>query len=168
MGMAAPAGAPTQLSRARRRLQRHKNRKADAAIRAVAVEVKVRGGGCGGDSLGGAITVTEEMGNLGPLSVVAFCFWAIAQKARAEEVEAFFKAIDLGRGLDMGDPILQARHMLQGERYDRKKCAGPNVYAEIILRAWINHRKGVTSKIKITGKLPILDDLAVIQVAEAA
>jgi hypothetical protein len=157
-----------------------KDPKAEAAIRAVAREVNANGRQWthrvrfddGGEiveqkvrptDLYRALEKTDLMGqNLGRLSVVAFCYWAIVQKAPAAEVGPFFDEIAKGPSHHLQD----ARGVVANALYRGSSAPlTPNDMAEIILRGWIDYRTGVVKKRKPTGKLPTLDDLAVTPVA---
>ena len=140
----------------------------EAAIRAVAREVNADGRHRENErptDLSDALSKTDLMGYyLGRLSVVAFCYWAIVQKAPPAEVRPFFDELAKGPTGDARD----ARHLVARALYAGRRARNPlspNDMAETILRGWINYRKGIFNKVKLTGTLPTLDELAVIPVA---
>jgi hypothetical protein len=101
-------------------------------------------------------------GDLGRLSVMAFCHWAISQVAEASEVEAFFAAL-MDDAIKQDDqPILhQARSQLIHQTRSKKQVNSPYApyrQAWIILQAWIEYRTGAKFEGK-SGRLPTLEDL---------
>jgi hypothetical protein len=145
-----------------------KNPKDEAAIRAVAREVNADGRHRDNErptDLSDALTKTDHMGQyLGRLSVLAFCYWAIVQKATPVEVRPFFDEMAIG---PCSGPTTQAR-VTANALFSGREHRDPNDQAEIILRGWIDYRTGVVKKRKPTGKLPTLDELAVAPLAAAA
>jgi hypothetical protein len=102
-------------------------------------------------------------GDLGRLSVMAFCHWAISQVAEASEVEAFFAAL-MDDEIEHDDqPILhQARAQLIHQARSKKHVKSPYApyrQAWIILQAWIECRTGGDCG-RNSGKLPTLEELA--------
>jgi hypothetical protein len=99
-------------------------------------------------------------GDLGRLSVTAFCHWAISQVAEASEVEAFFAAL-MDDEIEH-EPILHhARSQLIHQARSKKHVNSPYApyrQAWIILQAWIECRTGAKFEGK-SGGLPTLEDL---------
>jgi hypothetical protein len=101
-------------------------------------------------------------GDLGRLSVMAFCHWALSQIAEAAEVETFFAAL-IDDEIEHDDqPIIhQARAQLIHQARSKKHVNSPyapNNQAGIILQAWIERRTGSKFDGK-SGRLPTLEDL---------
>ena len=98
-------------------------------------------------------------GDLGRLSVMAFCHWAISQVAEASEVEAFFAAL---MDDDDDQPIIrQARARLIHQTRSKKHVNAPYAsyrQAGIILQAWIECRTG-GKRDRDSGELPTLAEL---------
>jgi hypothetical protein len=98
--------------------------------------------------------ISSNRSNLfGGRSLLAFCHWAISQRAGEAAADAFFKSLIDGANLATKDPILVCRNRLleRGRMY-------PNERAELIFRAWNAHRRRQSvSKIQVMGgKLPVL------------
>ena len=120
----------------------------DAAIAALKAEVNI----------GDHIAAVECGGELGPLSVTAFCHWTFSQAAPQTEVGDFFNRLIKSANCTGEGPIYDASEKLV--RTQRSRVLSRNQHAEIILRAWINHRSGARKKIKVTGELPTMTELA--------
>jgi hypothetical protein len=101
-------------------------------------------------------------GDLGRLSVMAFCHWAISQVAEASEVEAFFAALMDDEIKQDDQPIIhQARSRLIHQARSKKHVNSPyapNRQAGIILQAWIECRTGGKCD-RNSGELPTLEEL---------
>jgi hypothetical protein len=101
-------------------------------------------------------------GDLGRLSVMAFCHWALSQVAEASEVEAFFAALMDDEIKHDDQPIIhQARAQLIHQARSKKHVNSPYApdrQAWIILQAWIECRTGSKSE---SGRLPTLEELGV-------
>lgn len=101
-------------------------------------------------------------GDLGRLSVTAFCHWAISQVAEASEVEAFFAAL-MDDAIKQDDqPIIHhARSQLIHQARSKKQVNAlysSNRQAGIILQAWIECRTGGKCG-RNSGELPTLEEL---------
>ena len=101
-------------------------------------------------------------GDLGRLSVTAFCHWAISQVAEASEVKAFFAALMDDEIKHDDQPIIhQARARLIHQARSKKHVNSPyapNRQAGIILQAWIECRTGGKYD-RNSGELPTLEEL---------
>lgn len=85
--------------------------------------------------------------------VLAFCHYAIWQRAGRERADAFMDKLILGHGLRPGDPILTIRNRLQRGRAQQ----GAHERASLIFQAWNASRKGGSmSNAKVTPELPKL------------
>jgi len=85
-------------------------------------------------------------------SILSFCHWAISMRAPPTKVEAFFERLITGHSLEAKNPILIARNRLMEMKGNRD----PNTRAEIIFRAWNNHRTG-RNGFQVLGELPRLE-----------
>jgi ParB-like chromosome segregation protein Spo0J len=120
-----------------------KDPKAEAAIRAIARKVNANGRSKKDilwSDLCTALEKTDLMGNyLGRLSVIAFCYWAIVQKAPTAGAEPFFDEIAKGPSRHLQD----ARYVAATALFNGRDRLSPNDMAETILRGWINYRTGI-------------------------
>jgi hypothetical protein len=91
----------------------------------------------------------------GGRSTLAFCHWAIAQRANFADASTFTDSLVVGAGLLVRDPILYARNRLAAER----SRLSPNQKSEMIFRAWNAHRRRETPKTLpiLDGALPVLE-----------
>lgn len=90
-------------------------------------------------------------------SVIAFCHWAIAQRAGSVEADAFINRLLKGNNLPEGDPILYCRNRLLEMRKDAAGNANDRI--ELIFKTWNAHRRGERVKRIMLGndKLPALE-----------
>lgn len=89
-------------------------------------------------------------------TMLAFCHWAISQKAMSG-VDAFFDRLIVGTGLSAGEPLLYCRNRLMAMRGGRHGNVQDR--AELIFRAWNAHRNGErVERIALSGrKLPEIE-----------
>jgi DNA-binding transcriptional regulator YdaS (Cro superfamily) len=143
-----------------------KKPKDDSVIRKVAREVNADGRSAlhRGEEYGHmskALAATDGMGDYGPLSVLAFSYWALTQAAPQSEVSKFFEVFEAGLGRTIATP--GAREVVRNALIDNRQARnpfGPNDIAEIILRGWIDYRLGIAKKRKPIGKVPTLEELS--------
>jgi hypothetical protein len=112
-------------------------------------------------NVAGHLAAVGKAGALAPLSVMAFCHWAVSQVATASQVDAFFASLTEGEKNEEAGPkaISEARSELT--RLSRSRRSSPhtvNRHAMIILWAWVDHRTGSEFK-RRSGKLPTLEEL---------
>lgn len=90
-------------------------------------------------------------------SIMAFCHWAIAQRAGSVEADAFLNRLMKGNNLAEGDPILYCRNRLLDMRKDGGGRANDRV--ELIFKTWNAHRqrKKVDRIVLGSDKLPTLE-----------
>lgn len=90
-------------------------------------------------------------------SILAFCHWAIANRAGSVNADAFVERLLTGDNLAKGDPILYCRNRLLEMRRDGAR--GANDRVELIFKTWNHHRRGeVIDRITLgNNKLPALE-----------
>ena len=90
-------------------------------------------------------------------SIMAFCHWAIAQRAGSVEADAFIGRLMKGNNLSSGDPLLYCRNRLLEMRKDGFGRANDRV--ELIFKTWNAHRQGRRLDRIVLGndKLPVLE-----------
>ncbi len=91
-------------------------------------------------------------GQVGGISVLAFCHWLFSQRGR-READEFIRQLMVGDHLAENDPVFRCRQRLI---LDKKMSI--NDKAELIMRAW-NHRKNrrEVTKLQLSGVLPGLE-----------
>jgi hypothetical protein len=80
---------------------------------------------------------------VGTVSILGFCHWAIAKRAGYEAADWFITKLIEGDGLSKADPIYVARKKLIG--MGRGDTA--NARANVIFKAWNAYRRGETPKL---------------------
>lgn len=90
-------------------------------------------------------------------SIMAFCHWAIAQRAGSVEADAFIARLLKGANLSDGDPILYCRNRLLEMR--RENYGRANDRVELIFKTWNAYRQGQKINRIVLGsdKLPTLE-----------